>query len=173
MSPQKRGTNMLVPTIIMAAVAIALVALGYWRGKGEHLQGLRTSWQTTIETLPIILFSFVVAGMARALLPQDLLSRWVGTESGLRGLLIGAVAGSLTPGGPYVSLPVMAALLRAGASLGPMVAFYTGWALWSVPRLPMEVGILGWKVSLVRLASNLLFPPIAGWLAQGLYQLVK
>jgi len=102
-------------------------------------------------------------------LPQDLLSRWVGVESGKRGILIGTLAGGLTPGGPYVSLPVVAGLLRAGASVGIMVAFLTAWSLWAVSRLPMEVGILGWKFTLIRIASTFFFPPIAGLIAQTLF----
>ena len=46
------------------------------------------------------------------------------------------------------------------------VAFLTGWSLWALGRLPMEVGILGWKFTLVRLASTFVFPPLAGLMAQ-------
>ena len=86
-------------------------------------------------------------------------------ESGWRGLLVGTIAGGLSPGGPYVSLPIVAGLLRSGASVGTMVAFLTGWSLWAIARMPMEVGILGWKFTLVRFVSTFIFPPIAGFLA--------
>ncbi len=72
----------------------------------------------------------------------------------MRGIIIGTVAGGLTPGGPYVSLPVVAALLCSGVGMGTMVAFLTGWSMWAVSRLPMEVGILGWKFTIIRLAST-------------------
>jgi len=106
--------------------------------------------------------------MVQVLLPKDLLSRWVGTESGLKGILVGTLAGGLTPGGPYVSLPVVAGLLKAGAGAGTMVAFLTSWSLWAVSRLPMEIGILGWKFTVLRLAATFFFPPIAGLLAMKL-----
>ncbi|GAJ08644.1 unnamed protein product, partial [marine sediment metagenome] len=69
-------------------------------------------------------------------------------------------------GGPYVSLPFATGLLRSGASVGTIVAFLTGWSLWAVSRLPMEVGILGWRFTLIRIASTFFFPPIAGFIAQ-------
>ncbi|HIE30510.1 TPA: hypothetical protein EYP66_24900 [Candidatus Poribacteria bacterium] len=94
------------------------------------------------------------------------MSRWVGAESGIKGLLIGTVAGGLVPGGPYVILPVAAGLLRAGASIGTMVAFLTGWSLWAINRLPMEIGIIGWRFTLVRFTTTFFFPPIAGFIAQ-------
>ncbi len=165
---RKRGSAMLVPTLIMGALAVALFAWAWRRGGGQHISGLRMAATNLAETLPILVFSFLVAGLAQALLPKDLVSRWVGTAAGLRGVLIGTAAGALTPGGPYVSFPVMAALLQAGAGLGTMVAFLAGWSLWSVSRLPLEVGILGWRFTLLRLASTFFFPPLAGLLAQAL-----
>lgn len=164
---------MLIPTLIMAALALLFFVIAYRRGGGEHVAGMRLAWTTLIETLPLLVFSFVVAGLVQVLLPRDLVSRWVGTESGARGLLIGTVAGALTPGGPYVSLPVVAGLLRAGASVGTMVAFLTGWSLWAFSRLPLEVGIVGWRFTLIRLASGLFFPPIAGLIAQALSRLIR
>ena len=164
---KKKGKfNMLIPTIIMGVIAAVLVSMGYFRSGGEHLTGLKSAGRLTIEILPLLFFAFIVAGMTEVLLPRELISRWVGSESGFRGILIGTVAGALAPGGPYVSLPIAAGFLKAGASVGTMVAFVTGWSLWAVGRLPMEVRILGWKFTLIRLGCTFFFPPIAGWIAQ-------
>jgi uncharacterized membrane protein YraQ (UPF0718 family) len=127
----------------------------------------------TVQILPLLIFAFIVAGMVQVLVPRELLSKWVGAESGMRGILIGTVAGALAPGGPYVSLPVAAGLLQAGASVGTTVAFLTGWSLWAVSRLPMEVGIVGWRFTLMRIVSTFFFPPIAGLIAQVITAVVK
>lgn len=164
---------MVIPTIIMGILALILIFAGYVRGEGEHVQGTKAALNMIIEILPLLIFAFIVAGMVEALLPRELLSQWIGEESGMRGILIGTVAGGLTPGGPYVSLPLVAGFLRTGASVGTMVAFLTGWSLWAVSRLPMEVGILGWKFVIARLATTFFFPPIAGFLAQTLFSAFK
>lgn len=164
---------MLIPSLIMGVAALLLFLLGYLRGQGEHVAGLTSALQMTIEVLPLLVFAFIVAGMVQVMLPKEMLSRWIGVESGWRGIFMGAIAGGLSPGGPYVSLPLVAALLRAGASVGTMVAFLTGWSLWAMSRLPMEVGIVGWKFTLIRLASTFFFPPIAGFIAQIFFQNVK
>lgn len=156
---------MLVPTIIMGLLALILVYVGYSKGGGQHILGLKSALTMLIQIVPLLILAFIVAGMIQTLLPQEIISKWVGAESGLRGILLGTVAGALTPGGPYVSLPVVAGLLKTGASVGTMVAFITAWSLWAVARLPMEVGILGWRFTLIRLASTFIFPPIAGLIA--------
>ncbi len=160
---------MLISTIVMGVFAIILLILGYYKGQGQHISGLKSALDMTVEVLPLLILALIVAGMIRVLLPHELISKWVGVESGMRGIIIGTVAGGLTPGGPFVSLPIVAGLLRTGASVGTMVAFLTGWSLLAVTRLPMEVGILGWKFTIIRFASTFLFPPIAGLIAQTLF----
>ena len=160
---------MLIPTIIMGVIAIVLFFIAYQRGGGEHILGLKSTGNMLIEIIPLLIFAFIIAGMIQVLIPYEMISKWIGTESGFRGILIGTVAGGLMPGGPYVSLPVAAGLLRSGASIGTMVAFLTGWSLWAVSRLPMEVGLMGWKFTLIRLACTFFFPPIAGLIANRLF----
>jgi hypothetical protein len=41
--------------------------------------------------------------------------------------------------------------------------------LWGISRLPMEVGILAWRITLIRVASTFFFPPIAGLLARWVF----
>ena len=153
---------MLIATVILGILALALVLIGYFQGEGQHISGMKSALTMTVEIIPLLVFAFIVAGMVQVLLPRELLAKWVGAESGMRGILIGTVAGGLSPGGPFVSLPIAAGLLRAGAGVGTMVAYLTAWSLWAVARLPMEIGIMGWKFTLIRLASTFFFPPHCG-----------
>jgi len=162
---------MLIPTVIMGIMALTLVIISYH--KEQHMTGLRTTFDMIINMLPLIIFAIIVAGMIQALMPKELLSRWIGSESGIKGLLIGTLAGAFAPGGPYVSLPIAAGLMRSGAGIGTMVAFLTGWSLWAVLRLPLDIGILGPKFTLIRFLSVFLFPPIAGLIAQFLAKIIK
>jgi uncharacterized membrane protein YraQ (UPF0718 family) len=154
----------------MGVLAVGLLTIGYTRGGGEHLLGMQSAGRMLIQILPLLVFAFIVAGMIQTLLPRELIARWVGAESGFRGILLGTVAGGLAPGGPYVSLPIAAGLVKSGASAGTMVAFLTGWSLWAVGRIPMEVGILGVRLTLIRLACTFFFPPIAGLIAEALFR---
>ena len=154
---------MLIPTIIMGLLAIILVFLSYQ--KGLHIQGLKGAGNMLLQIIPLLVFAFIVAGMVQVLIPQEIIAKWVGVESGFRGILIGTLMGGIAPGGPFVSLPIAAGLLRTGASIGTMVAFVTGWSLLAFSRMPMEIGIMGWKFTLIRVACTFFFPPIAGLIA--------
>ncbi|MBI2854630.1 MAG: hypothetical protein HYX87_06905 [Chloroflexi bacterium] len=46
----------------------------------------------------------------------------------------------------------------------------TAWSLLGVSRIPLEMGIMGWQFTLVRMVSGVfLFPPIAGLIANALF----
>lgn len=68
---------MLIATVVMALIAVILVIIGYSKGEGQHITGLKSALKMTIDILPLLVFAFIVAGMVEVLLPQELMSRWV------------------------------------------------------------------------------------------------
>lgn len=162
---------MLIPTIVIGLIAIVLVFLSYQ--KGVHIQGLKASGNMLLQMVPILVLAMIVAGAIQQLIPSELITRWIGAESGLRGIFIGTAIGACTPGGPYISMPIAAGVLRAGANVGTMVAFVTSWSLIEFSRLSMEMGIMGWRFAIIRLACTFFFAPVAGLLANIFFSRVR
>jgi uncharacterized membrane protein YraQ (UPF0718 family) len=147
-------------TFILAAVAAILLAIAFWRGRDLPLAGLLASGRTLWRNLPMLLLSFVIAGLAQVLIPKELITRWLGTQAGVKGVLIGCVAGGLVPGAPYA------------VGLGSIVGFVSAWSLWSVSRLPVEMALIDPKPALVRYVITFIVPPIAGLLANAAARLL-
>jgi Na+-transporting methylmalonyl-CoA/oxaloacetate decarboxylase beta subunit len=166
----RRGRkNMDWATITMIGAALILIFIAYRRGDGSLGIGLRDGGRTLLNILPLLLAAFVVAGLSQALIPKELIVNWLGRDSGLKGIFIATGVGALTPGGPFVSYPLVAVLYNSGAGIGPVVAFVTAWSLWAISRLPLELAIVGPRLTLIRLASTLVFPPLAGVIANWLF----
>jgi len=154
--------------LVLLALLGLLVALAWWRG-GPALveQGLSGGGTLLASYALIVAVSFLAAGFAEVLVPTEWVRATLGDDSGLRGLAIASAAGALTPAGPFVSMPIAAAMVRSGAGLGPVVAFLTSWALLALHRLiAWEVPILGWKLAALRYGVCLALPFVAGWLAR-------
>jgi uncharacterized membrane protein YraQ (UPF0718 family) len=152
-------------TLVVAAAALVLLIVALRQGPEVALAGFKAAGQSLWRNLLLLLLGFVVAGLAQAIIPQELITRWLGGRAGITGVLIGCVLGGLVPGAPYAAFPLIAALYRQGASLGAVVGFVAAWALWSVTRLPVEIALVGSRPALVRYALTFLVPPIVGWLA--------
>ena len=153
----------------MLILALVFGVIAFLKDKAILFSGLNSGVKLFIQILPMLFFALILSGIIQALIPREAINRWVGKESGLKGILLGCLAGSLVPGGPYTSFPIVAGLVKTGASIGTIVAFITAWSLWAITRLPIEIGVVGIKMTLVRLASTCIFPPLAGIIAQALF----
>jgi len=162
----------LINTTLLALLALlALLSYLAWLRGGSELVMRGFSGGTTLllRYALIIAVSFLAAGFAEVLVPYEWVRDTLGHDSGLRGILIAAAAGVITPAGPFVSMPVAAVMVRAGAGTGPVVAFLSAWALLALHRfIAWEVPILGWRLAALRYSVCLVLPLLAGLLARGL-----
>ena len=160
-------TNLLI--LLIATVALALVVLN------KHPPLLGEAFQTTAKLLggvwPELLLGFILAGLLEVLIPEGQLLQWLGGQNLLYGILVGWGIGLLLPGGPYLIFPIVANLLRQGASPGPLIALITAKVLLSPIRmLSYEAPLLGWPMTWSRLVPGLLIPPLLGLIGQWLYE---
>jgi uncharacterized membrane protein YraQ (UPF0718 family) len=117
--------------------------------------------------LPKVAVGCLIGALARLLIPRDVIIRWVGEGSGLKGLLIAAGVGALFPGGPFTIFPLAAGFMLGGADRGAAIAFITSWLLLGVNRaIIWELPFMGTDVMLMRSAISLPLPVLAGVLAR-------
>lgn len=122
---------------------------------------------TLAVTVPRMIFALAAAGFIWVMLPRDLLSRFIGRNSGLKGLIIATAGGIITPGGPASAFPLLAILGGAGADRGIMIAYITSWAMLGMQRiLVWDLPLMGNEFTLVRILVSLPLPIIAGLIAR-------
>lgn len=154
-------------TIVMLAAAVVALVIVYWKSPPAASHGLQATGALILEITPRMIAAFTLAGLIQAVVPQEMIVRWMGHGSGYRGLLIGMTLGSVTPGGPMTHFPVIAALYKVGIGVGPLVAYLTAWSLFGLQRIIMwEIPFLGAKIVALRIAVSFFFPVFAGWLCE-------
>lgn len=152
--------------------ALTLVSGGlcyYLKGEAGVLRALAFVADLVIQILPFLIVAILLAGFVYALVPRDLVARWLGREAGLKGIVLASVAGALTPGGPWVSFSLVLTLSAAGADIGALVAYVTGWSVIAIHRVIIwEIPMMGPDLTFMRLAASLFLPIIAGLIARQL-----
>jgi uncharacterized protein len=152
-------------TAAFLAAAVILTLVLYARDPRLPMAGWRVGVLEGLKMVPMLILALVLARLAQSLVSAETMQRWLGAESGWRGIWIGCAVGALTPGGPATSFPIVAGLYQAGAGIGTLVAFVTAWSLWALTRLPVEVALINWRFAAIRLACTFFVPPLAGLLA--------
>lgn len=160
-----------VSTVILVVLALLFTAVAYLKDPGLPALGARNGLALLWFILPRLIPAVILTGMLQVLIPQELVSRYVGREAGLRGIVIASIAGVVTPGGPMVSVPLMVALANSGAGLAALVAYITSWSLFGIQRvIAWEAPLMGWHFVAVRVVPSLAFPLLAGWLVKVFYE---
>ncbi|MCB2178751.1 permease [bacterium] len=154
------------PLVLIVVIIGLAVLAGVQQGVGAVLDGFLKGGQALWRTLPLLVAAFLVAGLTQALVTEEFVTRWLGSQTGWKGIALACLAGSLIPGGPYVYYPLAAVLLNNGAGLGVLVSFVAAKNLWSISRLPYEIALIGLDFTLARFAITLIFPPLIGFLTE-------
>jgi uncharacterized membrane protein YraQ (UPF0718 family) len=154
---------MKIAAVVMAAIVVALAAVCLAKGGFALLgEGLRAGGRGALQLVPLLVVVFLLAGFVEVLLPRATVAAWLSDAAGGRGLVIAWIAGALTPGGGPVGLPLAAALMRSGAGSGVLVTYLTSMSLLSFVRVPLEIGIYGTRLTVLRIVSSFALPLIAG-----------
>lgn len=157
-------TTLIALVLLTGVFAAAAYAVG---GGALLRKGFSDAAGSMLSFAPMLLVSFLAAGMAQALIPEQWVRIYLSDQSGLRGILIGTGVGLVTPAGPLVSMPIAAALVRAGAGAGPVVAFVSSWGLLALHRLvAWEIPFLGLRLALLRYGVCVAVPVLAGLAAR-------
>jgi uncharacterized membrane protein YraQ (UPF0718 family) len=120
--------------------------------------------------LPRVLAGCLLGAFIAEILPHEKVSRALGPNSGLKGLLIGTAFGAILPGGPFTAYPVAAALLTVGADFGATIAMVVSWTLIGYGRaVAWEIPILGTDFTFWRALISLPIPVLAGALGRFVY----
>jgi uncharacterized membrane protein YraQ (UPF0718 family) len=156
--------------LILAGLALVLGVIAYLKDPGLPWLGARTGFSMLWFVLPRLIPAMLLAGLLQVLVPQELIGRYFGRQSGLRAIVLATLAGMVTPGGPMVSVPFMVVLANSGMALPPLVAYITSWSLFGVQRIiAWEAPLMGWHFVVVRVVPSLAFPVLAGWLVATFY----
>lgn len=171
MKPPKRLDGTMIFIIVFALSGAALCfAL---RGGDVFLEALAAGFGLLGRLLPILAGGVILGGILQALVPPSAVKRWMGEGSGWRGLFLAAAIGTLVPGGPVTSFPLVAALVAAGAEFGVTIAFLTSWATLGINRVIVwEIPFMGGDFALTRYLASLPLPILAGLAARWLSSLL-
>ncbi len=152
-------TLLLLASLVLLAL-IAALARGGWETASS---GFSQAGHLFSTVWPRLLLGLTLGGLIRVLIPSALIAKWLGHTSGFRGILIGSYIGIIMPGGPYVTLPVIASIYRAGAGVGPVIALLTGRSLLGIQMLIVwQIPFLGIELPLARYIACLVIPPLVG-----------
>lgn len=146
--------------ILLITATGAVILLSFFPGKVEPTTS--TSMNYLIEMAWILPAVMILMGLFKVWVSKDMVVKYLGKASGLKGILIAVLLGS-TPTGPlYVAFPLAAAMYDKGARILNIVVFLSAWACIKIPQEMIEIQFLGVKFMAARLVLTILLVSVMG-----------
>jgi len=137
------------------------------KGSDDVWAALNEDLSLLVDLMPRVVVALSIAALIWVMMPREKMSALVGSESGMRGLIIATIAGTVTPGGPSSAYALLAAVAVTGADRGALVAYITAWATLGLQRILIwDVPFMGAEFSMLRFAICIPLPIIAGLIAR-------
>lgn len=156
----------LVRSYLFALGVVAVYLVLAFTQRALFDTAVETAVAGTWEMLAVIPPIFVLLGLLDVWVPREVMTRFMGPGSGVRGGLIAFALGSAAAGPLYGAFPVAAVLMGKGASFLNVLVLIGAWSTTKIPMLLFEFQALGVPFALTRLLLNI--PAIVGiaWLIQ-------
>lgn len=132
---------------IVAGLAL-LVSLAFSRGK--TIQGLKIAARRFLRILPAFLIMLVLISVVLYLLPDELISRYLGSDNRFTAVALASLLGSVTVMPGFIAFPLAGILVQKGVAYMVIAAFTTTLMMVGVLTVPIEKAYFGLKVTVIR-----------------------
>jgi uncharacterized membrane protein YraQ (UPF0718 family) len=132
---------------IVAGLAL-LVSLVFSREK--TIRALKIAARRFIGILPAFLIMLVLISVVLYLLPDELISRYLGSDNRFTAVALASLLGSVTFMPGFITFPLAGILLQKGVTYMVIAAFTTTLMMVGVLTAPIEKAYFGLKVTIIR-----------------------
>ncbi len=129
---------MISNAFIFIAVSIILTLVSFFLDKEKTILGLKKGLKMFKGIAIPFLNILILVSLALYLVPQSAIIKYLGANSGIMGLLLAAVVGSITLIPGPISYPIAAILIKQGASYMTVATLMTTLMMVGVVTFPLE-----------------------------------
>jgi uncharacterized membrane protein YraQ (UPF0718 family) len=143
--------------------------MAWQRGRTVLMSSTREGTMDFINIVPRIALGVIGSGYIAAIIPPEVITGWLGPNSGWTGVLAAVIAGAATRGGPVVGFSIGAVALKSGGGAPQVIAYVIAWALFAFQRLILwEITFMPARFVWFRAAVSLPFPFLGAAIAMAI-----
>lgn len=149
---------------ILYAITILLLGISYYKSKKKTKMALKKAWKAFENILPEFLGVIMLVGVLLAILNPQVISKIIGDNSGMLGVVIAAIVGAITLIPGFVAFPTAAMLLQNGAGYMQIGAFLSTLMMVGIVTMPVEIKYFGKKLTILRNLFAFIFSFIVAYI---------
>ncbi|MBO8168920.1 MAG: permease [Thermoanaerobacteraceae bacterium] len=135
---------------ILYTIALVFLFLSFVKDRQKTKMALLKAWKSFTKLLPEVLAIMIFVGISLAVLSPDTISKLIGSESGLLGIIIALIGGSFTLIPSFVAFPLAVSLLNGGAGYAQIAALVSTLMSVGIVTLPTEIKYFNKSTAILR-----------------------
>lgn len=138
--------------VLIVAFAIFLLTLYNFELGMKAVDITAYSFKEMVLVIPPI---FLLLGLLDVWVPRETMVKYMGEDSGLKGILLSIFIGSAAAGPLYGAFPIAAVFMKKGVKFRNILIFIGAWSTTKIPMILFEISSLGTKFALTRLIVDI------------------
>lgn len=122
--------------------------------------------QSMLQMLSVLPPVMLILGLIDAWVPREILMKYMGDNSGVMGVIIAMLIGSVAAGPMYAAFPFTSVLIKKGVRFSNIIIFMNAWCVTKISTLLFEFSALGYKFTIARLIIDLPAVIIMGYIVE-------
>lgn len=144
-------------TLILYSAALLFLFLSWRKSREKTRAALKKSWKSCMGVLPLFFAILLCMGFLLAFVDEAVIRQVVGKESGMAGIALSGLIGSVTLIPAFAAYPAAAELLRVTGGYAQITMLITSLMMVGLVTLPMESRFFGLKAALWRNGLGLVY----------------
>lgn len=144
--PKKKFKTLILSLLITGVVLVIL----HYIFPNQSQIGRSVMLEYGREVLYIFPAVLVLMGLANIWVPAGQVKKYLGKESGVKGVLLSLFLGTLPTGPLFIAFPVAGEMLRKKARIANVIVFLGAWASLKMPQIGVEIQFLGVEFTFYR-----------------------
>ncbi|MGB9677254.1 MAG: permease [Candidatus Ratteibacteria bacterium] len=135
---------------VILSLTFIFLLISFFADRKKTFDGIIKGLKMFLGLLPTLLNVLILVSVFLCLVPNETLANLLGKNSGVFGIMVAAILGSvaLIPG--FIAYPLASVLIKSGVSYRVVAVFITTLLMVGVLTLPLEIKFFGVKVALIR-----------------------
>lgn len=144
-------------TLVLWITTVAWFIWSIAKDKKKTLNSIKMSRGMMKNMMGEIVGILFLIGLILTFIPPDTIKRYMGQSNVLISTIVSAFIGSITLIPAFVAFPLVGSLVKAGASIVPVVAFLTTLTMVGIVTFPLEKREFGIRFTIVRNSLSFIF----------------
>jgi uncharacterized membrane protein YraQ (UPF0718 family) len=119
------------------------------------MKAMQVTGYSIKEMILVIPPVFILLGLLDIWVPRETMMKYMGEDSGIKGIILAIILGSAAAGPLYGAFPIAGVFMKKGVKFSNVLIFIGAWSTTKIPMFLFEMSALGVSFAITRLLVDI------------------